>query len=217
MLSTYSTRTPPAKIINGDCIEVLQRVPDASIDLVVTDPPFIVRYTSKDGRGYPNDDNVDWLAPAFREVHRVLKQDRFCLCFYSWKHAARFLEAWEGAGFKPVGHLVWTKDYASRTGVVQYRHDLTYVLAKGNPRPERILRDVLPYQFEGNRLHPAQRPVSALRPLISAFSKPGDIVLDPFAGSGTTGVAAKRLGRRFLGIELDQRYHRIAAQRLSRS
>ena len=73
---------------------------------------------------------------------------------------------------------------------------------------------MLPWRYAGNELHPTQKPVMALLPLIMAFSQQHDIVLDPFAGSGTTAVAAETLGRRYIGIELDPQYCRIAQERL---
>ncbi len=76
---------------------------------------------------------------------------------------------------------------------------------------------MLPWSYSGNKLHPTQKPIAAIDPLIAAFSKPGDIVLDPFLGSGTTGRSAQRLGKSFLGIELDPKYYRIAAERLKES
>ena len=219
MSSTKSIDTPRTKLINGDCIEVLQRVSDASIDLTVTDPPYLVNYSSRDGRRIANDNSCGWLRPAFAQVARVLKPNHFCISFYGWNQADRFLHAWKSAGLYPVGHLVWAKSYSSsRRGFLRSTHECAYLLAKGRPaRPKVRLNDVLPWSYSGNQLHPTQKPLSAIEPLIAAFSEPGDIVLDPFAGSATTGVAAKRLGRSFLGIELDPKYHRIAARRLSQS
>jgi predicted RNA methylase len=76
--------------------------------------------------------------------------------------------------------------------------------------PPAPLPDVMDWTYTGNRLHPTQKPLSILRPLIEVFSKPGEIVLDPFCGSGSTLAAAQELGRRFVGIELDPTHHRTA-------
>jgi adenine-specific DNA-methyltransferase len=73
----------------------------------------------------------------------------------------------------------------------------------------------LPWKYTGNPLHPTQKPLSVLTPLIESFSKPGQIVLDPFAGSGSTCAAALQLGRRYFGIELDPKYHGAAVARLA--
>jgi adenine-specific DNA-methyltransferase len=74
--------------------------------------------------------------------------------------------------------------------------------------------DVLEWCYTGNRLHPTQKPVPSLKPVIEAFTERGDIVLDPFAGSGSTLLAAKILGRRYIGIELDAEYANTARRRL---
>ncbi len=74
------------------------------------------------------------------------------------------------------------------------------------PCPSNPIPDVIDFPYAGNRLHPTQKPVEALRPLIEAFTKPGDLVLDPFSGSGSTLAAAQQLGRDWTGIELDGRH-----------
>lgn len=207
----------PGKIILGDCIDVLKQAPDACIDLVVTDPPYLVNFRDRAGRTIQNDFRVGWIKPAFAEVYRVLKPDSFCISFYGWHQVERFMFAWKKAGFRPVGHIVFRKEYASKIGVVGFRHEQAYVLAKGDPKPERILRDVLPWTYSGNGLHPTQKAVEVIAPLIRAFSKPGGIVLDPFAGSGTTGIAAAQLGRKYICIEKDEAYFRLAEERLQKA
>jgi len=74
---------------------------------------------------------------------------------------------------------------------------------------------VLDWTYSGNKLHPTQKPLSVLLPLVETFSRPGDLVLDPFAGSGSSLLAAKLLGREYLGIELDAAYCEIARRRLT--
>ncbi len=114
-----------------------------------------------------------------------------------------------------IGHLVFAKKYPSSKGYLGRRHECAFLLAKGSPEtPERILRDVLPWHYTGNAWHPTQKPIEVMAPLIESFSKAGDIVLDPFAGSGTTGIAARQLGRRFIGIEKDAGYCKAAVKRL---
>jgi adenine-specific DNA-methyltransferase len=207
------------RIITGGCLQVMQEMPAASVDCVVTDPPYLVNYKSRDGRGYRNDNPNDtsWLRPTYRELSRVLKPDRFCVSFYGFPKAEVFLAAWREAGFDPIGHLVWVKPYASSEKFVRYYHEQAYLLAKGRPRKPRLrLPDVLEWRYTGNELHPSQKPVMAILPLVQAFSEKGDIVLDPFAGSGTTAVAAQALGRRYIGIELDPVYAQKAQERLRR-
>jgi site-specific DNA-methyltransferase (adenine-specific) len=203
------------KVILGDCQQVLRQLPAASVDMVLTDPPYLVRYTDRGGRSIANDDNSRWIFPAFAELYRVMKPDSYCVSFYGWSKLARFLTAWQAIGFRPCGHFVWVKRYASCARHTRMKHEQAYLLAKGNPAyPKDPPADVLDWAYTGNRLHPTQKPVSGLVPLIRAYSRPGAVVLDPFAGSGTTGVAARHCNRRYILIEQDAAYHRIAEERL---
>jgi site-specific DNA-methyltransferase (adenine-specific) len=207
------------RVIHGDCIEVLKTMPSESIDLVVTDPPFLVNFRDRDGRSFANDNpnNATWLKPAFSEVYRVLKPDKFCISFYGFHHTDKYLNAWRSAGFRTLDLIVWSKQYTSSEGFIQRDHESAYLLAKGKPRKPRVkLPSVLSeWRYTGNTLHPTQKPVMAILPLIMAFSQMGDIILDPFAGSGTTAVAATSLNRRYVAIELDQKYCAIAQRRLN--
>lgn len=134
--------------------------------------------------------------------------------FYGWTKTDEFFDAWRSVGFRIVGHIVFAKPYASRERFVKYQHESAYVLAKGSPAlPASPVPDVLPWKYSGNRLHPTEKPIGSMRTLIEAFTKPGDLVLDPFAGSGTTCAAAKQLRRRYVGIELDATYHASAVAR----
>lgn len=203
-------------IRRGDCIEVMRRMPARSVDFILTDPPYLVRYKSRDGRGIVNDDNADWLAPASSAMYRVLKNDSLCVSFYGWTQTDRFMSAWRAAGFRIVGHIVFRKRYASNARFVSYTHESAYVLAKGRPAlPDDPPADVIDFPYSGNRLHPTQKPVAALTPLIEAFCPAGGLVLDPFCGSGSTLVAARDAECDYLGIELDPAYHGIAKRRLA--
>jgi|SRR6185437_2098372 len=203
------------RILLGDCSELLQWLPDGCVDLIVTDPPYGVRYRDRSGRTLLNDNNTRWILPAFSQAYRVLKNDAFCVSFYGWNHVDRFLAAWRTCGFRPVGHFTWVKSYSSKVGFTGAWHECAYLLVKGNPsKPANPPPDVLPWKYSGNKLHPTQKPVSALRPVIEAYSTPGDLVLDPFAGSGSTAVAAKLCKRRFLLIEKDEEYFYAARARM---
>lgn len=205
-------------IFHGDCITMLPQLPRESVGLVVTDPPYVCKYRDRNGRAVANDDHAEWIAPAFREIYRVMAPDSFCVSFYGWQHVERFMQAWKGAGLEPVGHIVWQKGYASRLGHLAARHEQAFLLAKGKPRRAgKCLPDVLPWTYSGNPLHPTQKAVEVIEPLIKSFSQPGDLVLDPFLGSGTTGVAAALCGRRFAGIEMDPEHFATAQARVRRA
>lgn len=203
-------------IAQGDCINLMAGMPARSVDFILTDPPYLVRYKDRTGRSLPNDDNADWLEPAARQMYRVLKNDSLCVSFYGWTQTDRFISAWRGAGFRIVGHIVFRKRYASKARFVSYTHKSAYVLAKGRPAlPDHPPADVIDWVYTGNRLHPTQKPVGILTPLIEAFCPAGGLVLDPFCGSGSTLAAARTAGRDWLGMELDPAYHRIASDRLA--
>lgn len=203
-------------IAQGDCINLMAGMPARSVDFILTDPPYLVRYKDRTGRRLANDDNADWLEPAARQMYRVLKNDSLCVSFYGWTQTDRFISAWRAAGFRIVGHIVFRKRYASKARFVSYTHESAYVLAKGRPAlPDNPPADVIDWVYTGNRLHPTQKPVAVLKPLIEAFCPAGGLVLDPFCGSGSTLAAARAAGRDWLGMELDPAYHRVAADRLA--
>ncbi len=202
-------------LILADCIQAMAAIAPGTVDFVLTDPPYLVDYRGRDGRTVTNDSNSDWLRPAFAEIHRILKPASFCVSFYAWNRVDLFMAAWRKAGFRPVGHVIFRKRYASSIRFLRYEHEMAYLLAKGDVTPpETPIPDVIEFRYTGNKLHPTQKPVTSLTPLIKAFCPPSGIVLDPFAGSGSTLVAAKQLGRRYIGIEIDEQHHRTAQQRL---
>ncbi|MFB2553799.1 DNA methyltransferase [Ensifer soli] len=202
-------------ILHGDCITLMQRLQSGSVDFILTDPPYLVRYRDRHGRTVANDDNADWLKPAFGQMYRILKPNSLAVSFYGWNEVDRFAEAWREAGFRIVGHLVFAKPYASSRRFLQHTHEQAYLLAKGRPPfPATKLSDIQSWDYTANRLHPTQKPVRPLKSLIRALTKPNDLVLDPFCGSGSTLVAAHDTGRDFLGMELDSRHYLSARLRL---
>jgi site-specific DNA-methyltransferase (adenine-specific) len=202
-------------IIHGDCIQVMRGMGAESVDFILTDPPYLCRYRDRSGRRVRNDDNTEWLKPAFAQMHRVLKDRSLCVSFYGWHCADLFMAAWKEAGFRIVGHIVFRKKYASSSRFQRNSHEQAYLLAKGDaPLPADPPPDVIDWRYTGNRLHPTEKPVTPLLPLIEAFCPAGGIVLDPFAGSGSTLAAARELGRSFIGIEIDGVHHETASRRL---
>jgi site-specific DNA-methyltransferase (adenine-specific) len=202
-------------IIQGDCITAMRTLEKGEVDFILTDPPYIVGYKGRDGRTVANDDNARWLKPAFNQMHRVLKDGGFCISFYGWNKIDLFMEAWKSAGFRVVGHLVFRKQYSSSARFLRYEHEMAYLLAKGDVVPPACpIPDIVDFPYTGNKLHPTQKPVKALSELIQCFTQPGDLVLDPFCGSGSTLVAADSLSRDWIGIELDPGHHATATRRM---
>lgn len=204
------------RVLHGDCVRVMRGMPSASVDFILTDPPYLVRYRSRTGQTIANDDRDGWLEPAFAEMYRVLKPGSFCVSFYGWNAADKFIGAWRKARFRIVGHIVFRKRYASSVRYFRHQHEQAYVLGKGDVAfPDEPLPDVLDWTYTGNRLHPTQKPVPVLRELVTSLSKPNAIVLDPFCGSGSTLLAAREVGRSYVGIELDAKHHNTARLRLN--
>jgi DNA methylase len=130
--------------LGGDCVERMRAMPSGSIDFILADPPYLVRYRSHDGRRVANDDNARWLHPAFAEMYRLLKHGSFCVTFYGWHRADQFIAAWHAAGFRIVGHIVFRKRYASSARFLCCEHESAYLLAKGEPKPPtKPIPDVL--------------------------------------------------------------------------
>src|SRR4051794_23270185 len=111
-------------IILADCVHAMANLDPASVDFVLTDPPYLVNYRGRDGRTVTNDDNAHWLRPAFSQIYRVLKLASFCVSFYAWNKVHLFMAAWRDAGFRAVGHIVFRKRYASSARFFRYEHEV---------------------------------------------------------------------------------------------
>jgi len=204
------------QIIHGNCTKIMPTMPSESIDLIIADPPYLVNYRPRDGRRVDSDGSNAWLYPSFAEAYRLLKPNRFCVSFYGWPHVEQFMSTWKNVGFHPVSHMIGLKDYSSRSGYTESYHETLYLLAKDRPpRPSKPFKDVIDWHYTGNRLHPTQKPVEVIQKFVEAFSKSGDVVLDPFAGSGTTAIAARNCGRQFILIEKVWRHWKDAHDRIA--
>lgn len=206
-------------VFHGDCLELLPLFPKRSIGFVLTDPPYLVGYKGRwDGerREIVGDDDSAWLRPAFSEIWRVLEDDSFAVTFYGWPHADVFAGVFKEIGFRLVSHLVFVKNVWGLGRFTRGQHETAFLLAKGRPklRGERP-SDVFEWTREQEPLHPNQKPTGPLRRILSAYAPPEGIVLDPFMGSGSTLRAAKDLGLKAVGIEIEGRYCRIADSRLA--
>ena len=208
----------------GDCLEILPTLEAESFDAVVTDPPYGVDYQSAwrtGSRRLPKIANDKspfvWWLPA---ATRLLRPGGCLLCFCRWDVAEAFRLAIGWAGLRVGGQLVWDRvmhglgDPSSRPAP---RHDIVWFAAKGRfrfhgRRPSSVLRETT---VNGTQLlHPTQKPLGLIRSLVADYSPPGGLVLDPFAGSGTTAVACALEGRSCVGIEREAAYHDIALRRI---
>ncbi len=246
---------PLNRIISGDCVEELRRLPEASIDLVFADPPYNLQLKRELWR--PNmtavdgvDDDWDqfesfaaydaftqaWLG----ECRRVLKPDGTVWVIGSYHNIFRVGKTLMDLGFWILNDIVWQKvnpmpnfrgvRFANAHETLIWakhseksRYTFNYQVMKQFNNGKQMRSDwVIPIcsgaeriRVNGQKAHPTQKPEALLERVLLASSKPGDIVLDPFFGTGTTGAVAKRLGRQWIGIERDEAYIRVAAKRIA--
>lgn len=169
---TQKTQQAPAagQIVHGPALEALQSVDSESLDTVITDPPYGVCYRDRQGRTITNDDSLENVLPVFGELYRAMKLDTVCISFYGWNRVDQFMAAWRDAGFRPIGHIVWKKNYSSKRGIVDACHEQAYILAKGRPkRPAKPISDVQSWSYSGNRSHPTEKSVENIKTLVEAF------------------------------------------------
>jgi modification methylase len=244
-------------ILKGDCVAAMNRLPDASVDVIFADPPYNLQLNGDLHR--PDQSKVDAVDDAWDQfesfeaydaftrawllaARRVLKPNGTIWVIGSYHNIFRVGARMQDLGFWILNDIVWRKTnpmpnfrgrrfqnahetmiWASRDDKakgytfnyeamkaanedVQMRSDWLFPICTGN---ERLKDD------KGDKLHPTQKPEALLARVMLASTKPGDVVLDPFFGSGTTGAVARRLGRHFVGIEREQEYIDAAMQRIA--
>jgi len=213
----------------GDCFEFLPKFPPESVDLVITDPPYGVG--SGDVLGlYDYKDEFYDVDTTSKELYRILKKNTRCFVFTAQKTYIDVVQAFTKAGFELHQTLIWYRPNLAG-GTRKKTYDFTSVyeqilnLHKGNPpkiRKDKNLNhmDVLKYaQPQGNfkkdkRYHIHQKPLDLIRHLIIASTCENEIILGPFAGSGTTAVASEILNRRWVCIEINEDYCNVTKNRL---
>ena len=213
----------PHRLYNGDCMDVLAQLPENSVDMVLTDPPYGMSFQSghrsaeTKHRAIANDDGLDWLSDFCRLASRVARPDTAHYFFCSW-HKIDVFKAELEKHFKVKNLLVWEKNNTSMgdlKGDFAPKLEFVFFCHKGRSTI-RGKRDPNIFKFArtDNALHPTQKPVDLCEYLLSKFSDEGMTVFDPFMGSGTTGVACANTRRKFIGVELDPKYFGIACQRI---
>jgi DNA modification methylase len=218
------------KVITGDCLKVMKQIPDKSIDLVLTDPPYGTNYLSSRTKNHTyllNDKLSDWIAmlpQMFIEFKRILTDTGCCCCCCGGGKtpgmAIFTIEAIKH--FNLIQTLVWRKFIglgwryrpAYETIVILSKDKNNYSFYDKTKSCSNVIEGInqdIPRKGE----HPTQKPVELMKHLIQIHSQFNDLVLDAFAGSGSTLVAAKELGRRFIGIEIEPKYVEICNRRLA--
>lgn len=245
------------KLYNIDCREGFKMIPDESIDLIVTDCPYLLvsggcsagTYRTKKGHRQPggimnrqretkhislsgvlNDaaENVrtgkmfehneikfeEWLP----ECYRVLKEGTHCYIMINGRNLKDLQQAAEDAGFAYQNLLVWKKQNATPNRYYLQCLEFILMLRKGaarNVNDMGMINCLSVKNIIGNKCHPTEKPVPLMRIMIEQSSNKGDVVLEPFAGGGSTLIAAKRAERNYIGFEIDTKYYDIAQKRLT--
>lgn len=210
-------------IDNIDCLEGLKEIPDGSVDLIVTDPPYMFSQVSAAGRKI--DPWADWCNAAlwystwFNEARRVLKDTGAMWTFLNWRSLVTFQKAACSTNWPIESLLVWDKGWIGPGGTKGLRPSYELCALFCMPDfsiPNRGLADIQRFKWSSKKPHghPAEKPEALVRWLIEQSSTEGAVVLDLFMGSGTTAVACIRTGRNYVGFEMDEKYHAIAQQRI---
>jgi site-specific DNA-methyltransferase (adenine-specific) len=215
-------------LLQGDCLEMMKEIPDGSVDMVLTDPPYRVMFGGNKSPGRPtgilskNDGKIfkhndiefsDYLP----ELYRVMADRSHLYLMVNFLNLETAMKCVREAGFKIHNLLIWNKNNATPNR--WYMKNVEYVIfaRKGKAKTIQNPGSKTSHAFDNvkpGRLHPTQKPVELMQHYIENSSTIGDIVFDPFMGSGSTGVAAKNLDRSFIGIEMDDEYFKIAKERI---
>lgn len=207
------------RLLHGDCLELMKEIPPHSIELVCTDIPYGVCTRKDNGLRNLNKSKADTetfsLTNFLSEVNRVTKGSVYIFCASEQLSEIRstLVEmgfttrvcVWEKSNPSPMnGQHIWLSGLEL----------CVYGRRKGATFNEHCKNTVFRHPCGRNKLHPTQKPVELLERFVLASTNPGDTVLDPCMGSGSTGVACVNTNRRFVGMELDREYFDIAVQRL---
>lgn len=215
-------------VIHGDCLQVMQSLPDACVDAVVTDPPFAFAGGISNGFSSRADSQFYeyWLVMVFRELQRVTTPQSAWFLWCDWRTVSVYDQALQKAAIdyhdsRHVSQVIIHDREMVGMGS-PFRNQLDWIaLVRGKKtRFPRIPKDrpniIREYWYYGKHdHHPAEKSVSVARQLVNWITPPNGVVFDPFAGSGTTLVAAKQENRHYLGIEREEEHVATCQTRLA--
>ena len=218
----------------GDCRDILPHLP--KVDLVLTDPPYAsgarrdadrqvrgsMLRSMEDADWFSHDSITAWgfawfLRSTLGGLRGILSEGAHLYVFTDWRMTPTVYGMVEASGYRVNHCLVWDKSHYGMGTYWRNQHENIVFASLGTPAAmlDRGMGSVLkfPGVSPGVRKHPTEKPVELLAAIIGAV--PGSVIFDPFAGSCTTGVAAKQLGRKAILIEIEERFCEIGAKRLS--
>jgi DNA modification methylase len=202
------------QIILGDALSLIKILPDKSIDLILTDPPYGI---SKEG--IKNSSSLETFYKILPDCYRVLKEDGFFITFFSTK---RLPELFLNNPFNYFWHFVLYCPLSSVKSPIGFSKFMScFIFKKGSPKIIVRNKDIFldsPSKMiepdEGYIDHPSPKPKTFVKELLKMFSEEGDLILDPFMGSGSTALACKMINRKFIGFEIERKYYELAINRL---
>lgn len=227
----------------GDCLEVMEFISDESVDCIVTDPPYkitsggcTVTPNKNEPKGIFNrrDKRKDWADNARKgkmfnhneiefedwvpHIYRVLKNGTHAYIMTNDRNMHELLTICKHNKLRLVNILAWKKNNVTPNRYYMKNLEFIVMVRKGkaktinNPGSKQCIEVD---NIIGGKLHPTEKPVKVMEILISNSTNPGEVVLDPFIGSGTTAIACINTGRQYIGIEKDEEYYEIAKKRIS--
>lgn len=223
-------------LYHGDCVEVMQTLDAATVDVVLTDPPYSSGGRRENARslrksmtrGVADDEWIrgDAMSTAgftylmrlcAMQWRRLLVPGGHALSFIDWRMCAQLAAALETADLRQHPTIVWDKQHFGMGAVFRNQHEFIVHFTNGSPAAprRRDVANVLKFPPVRGGDHPTQKPEELLSVLLSVVCPPDGLVLDPFAGSGATLLAARSIGAPSIGIEADERYAEVIATRLA--
>ena len=233
-MDTHRDNNASYHIYNKDCLGVLKNIPDNSIDLIVTDPPYpttsrgnagnsggmLQKDINKKGKVFTyNNINCKEYAPEF---YRLLKDGSHCYVMTNHINLINMLNTFTDIGFHFIKSLIWNKGnkIMGQYYMSQYEYILFFRKGKGKKINNCGTSDILSIPNKktkdkgGKNIHDTEKPIELMEVLVNNSSQENELVLDPFMGVGSTGVACLNTKRNFIGIEIDENYFNIAKSRL---
>ena len=222
------------KLINEDAIKFMKTLKDESVDLIVTDPPYkvtakgcagnsggmMVTKLTMQGKIFAHNDikPIEYIP----EFYRLLKDGSHCYIMTNHVNLQEMLNTATECGFHFIKSLIWNKGnkIMGRFYMSQFEYILFFRKGKGKKIKKCGTADILSVPNkktkgeDGKNIHDTEKPIDLMKILIENSSQENELVLDPFMGVGSTGIACKELNRDFIGVELDEKYYNIANSRI---
>jgi len=216
------------QVYQGDCREWLNSLPDESIDCFITDPPYSGLNSKSRGNGRFSQDEhhieyddmserafLLFIKPIFRELYRIAKIGSHLYCFTDWKQLRNMADTLELASWKLVNIICWDKGHFGTGAGYRSQSEYILVFSKGLPKTFNLrnVANVIKAKRQ-NKLHPHQKPDELIDIFVRNSTNEGEIVCDPFMGSGVVAMCCQKLNRQWVGSEISKEYCALINKRI---